>query len=164
MIVIVYGLPGSGKSYLASRLADSIHSAYVNSDRVRKELFAKRDYTDQEKKAVYKEMLKEMNRAIDQNYDLILDATFHQKQTRELFIKAAEGKETIFFIEVVADEAVIKERLKKERPFSEADYEVYRIISQKNEPLSEPHLILQSTNDNIDEMLQKAVAYLKIEK
>lgn len=164
MIVIVFGLPGSGKSYFASRLADRIHSGYVNSDRVRKELFEKREYTDQEKKVVYREMLKEMNRAVEQKHDLVLDATFHKKETRDLFIKEAEGKETVFFIEVQADEAVIKERLKKARPYSEADYDVYRMISQKNEPLSEPHLILQSTNDNIAEMLEKAVTTLNLER
>ncbi|NEN25799.1 AAA family ATPase [Cryomorpha ignava] len=162
MIVIVFGLPGSGKSYFASRLADRIHAGYVNSDRVRKELFEKSDYSKEEKKAVYEKMLKVMKGAMEQNNDLVLDATFHEKETRDLFINEAKGTATVFFIEVKADEEIIKERLKKERPYSEADYEVYRMISQKNEPLSEPHLILQSTNDNIDEMLEKAVTTLNL--
>lgn len=162
MVVIVFGLPGTGKSYFASRLSDKIHAEYVNSDRIRKELFKKRDYSETEKKAVYDKMLQAMSQALSQNQDLVLDATFHKKETRDLFANKMSSKESLFFIEVHADEDIIKERLKKERPYSEADYEVYKIISQKNEPLSNPHLILQSTNDNIDEMLEKALAYLNL--
>ena len=38
MVVIVFGLPGSGKSYFASRLAGIISADYINSDRVRREI------------------------------------------------------------------------------------------------------------------------------
>jgi len=162
MVVIVFGLPGSGKSFFASRLAEKIHAEYVNSDRVRKELFEKRDYSDEEKKAVYRKMLESMNEAIDLNQDLVLDATFHKKETRDLFVNEMSKKESLFFIEVQADESTIRERLKEKRPYSEADYDVYKKISQKNEPLATPHLILQSTNDNIAAMLEKAMAYLKL--
>ncbi len=162
MVVVVFGLPGSGKSFFASRLADKIHAEYVNSDRVRKELFEKRDYSETEKNAVYAEMLQVMNVAVNQGKDVVLDATFHKKETRDLFANELSSEELLFFIEIQADEETIKERLKVKRPYSEADYEVYKTISKKNEPLSNPHLILQSTNDNIAEMLEKAIAYLKL--
>ena len=57
MIVIVFGLPGSGKSYFASRFAKVINAGYINSDMIRKEIFEKREYSDQEKKAVYDKCL-----------------------------------------------------------------------------------------------------------
>lgn len=162
MVVIVFGLPGSGKSFFASRLAAKIHAEYVTSDRVRKQLFEKRDYSEVEKKAVYDNMLKSMSQAVRKNENIVLDATFHKKATRDLFVHELGSRELLFFIEVQADEEIIKERLKKDRPFSEADYEVYKTIRQKNEPLLKPHLVLQSTNDNITEMLESAVSYLKL--
>lgn len=161
MIVMVCGLPGSGKSYFASRLARKINAEYVNSDKVRKEMFAERTYSDQEKGAVYNKMLALMKEAVQQNTNLVLDATFHRKDIRKIFIEKVEGKGKIIFIEVEADEDVIKERMKKERPYSEADFEVYKYIRQHNESLDEPHLILKSTNDSINEMLERAVKYLK---
>jgi predicted kinase len=106
-------------------------------------------------------MLAKMKEAVQQNRNIVLDATFHKKETRELFIREMEGKGGLFFIEVQADEKVIRERLKKERPYSDADFEVHQLIGKKNEPLQEPHLTLQSTDENIDEMLQKATGYLK---
>jgi len=159
MIVSVSGLPGSGKSFFAERLANILHADYVNSDRLRKELFPKRRYSDHEKGIVYQAMLKTVDQAVKNGRNLVLDATFHKKSTRELFKE--NTKENIRFIEVWADEPIIKKRLEKSRPYSEADYKIHQLIKQEWEPMEEDHLRLQSTNDNIDAMLQKAVIYLK---
>lgn len=162
MIIIVFGLPGSGKSYFASRLAEKRGAKYVNSDKLRNELFTERDYSDRENKIVYDHMLEEMVQAVAQNKNLVLDATFHKEETRKLFINKFQGEGEIIFIEVQADEEIIRERVQKVRKYSEADFEVYKLIREQNEPLIEPHLILQSTNGNIHEMLEKAAQYLKI--
>lgn len=74
MIIIVFGLPGSGKSYFASRLAKMINAGYVSSDKVRKELFKESVYSEQEKRAVYDKMLQQMEQAIQQKNNLVLDA------------------------------------------------------------------------------------------
>ena len=162
MIIIVFGLPGSGKSYFASRLAERIGAKYVNSDRLRKKLFPEGDYSDQEKKVVYEHMLEEMMQAVIQEKSLVLDATFHRKRTRDLFTNKLQGKGEIIFMEVQADEEIIRQRVNRKREYSDADFEVYKLIRQQNEPLMEQHLILKSTNDNIDEMLEKAAHYLDI--
>ncbi len=159
MIVLVLGLPGSGKSFFAKRLAERLNAEYENSDRLRKELFPKRTYSKSEKTKVYEILLNKMEEAIDTNMDLVLDATFHNKKTREPFIAKSKGE--IFFIEIQADETVTKERLKRDRPYSEADIDVYGSIKRQWEPVERHHLTIQSTNDNIDEMLQKALQYLK---
>lgn len=161
MVIIVFGLPGSGKSYFASRLASKIGADYVNSDRIRKEMFKQRTYSDQEKKAVYNEMLAKMKEAVQQNSDIVLDATFHKNETRKIFVDEMKDKDGIHFIEVQADENIIRERLKKERQYSEADFEVYQLVKQHNEPLKEPHLLLKSTDKEVGKNLHKAVNYLK---
>ena len=162
MIVIVFGLPGSGKTYFASRLAKVINAGYINSDITRKEIFKKRIYSDEEKRTVYNKMLEQMEESVKHKKNLVLDATFHKKDIRKMFEDEMKGKGGIFFIEIQADENTTRERLKKPRPDSEANFEVYKLISKQNEPLEEPHLILKSTDDNIDEMLRKSSEYLKI--
>ncbi|HUZ57840.1 MAG TPA: AAA family ATPase [Hanamia sp.] len=162
MIVIVFGLPGSGKSYFASRFAKVINAGYINSDMIRKEIFKERVYSDEEKRMVYAQMFDEMKESTKQKKNLVLDATFHKKDIRRMFVDEMKGKGGISFIEIQADENTTRERLKSPRPYSEADFEVYKLISGQNEPLVEPHLILKSTDDNIDEMLRKASEYLKI--
>jgi len=164
MIVIVFGLPGSGKSYFASRLAEKIGAGYANSERIRKERIAKRTYSEKEKAAVYAVMLEEMKQAVDENRSLVLDATFHKDETRQLFIQQMKEKEGIVFIEVRAKEVIVRERLKKERPYSDADFNVYKLIQQHWEPMSKSHLLLESTDENIDDMLQKAMNHLQQKK
>lgn len=159
MNVFVFGLPGSGKSYFAERLAKSLDAEYVNSDRLRKELFPKRTYSNIEKSKVYNMMLQKTQEANGQKKNMVLDATFHKKESREPFTKNIKGK--VHFIEVWADEHIIKERLKKGRPYSEADFKVHQLIRKEWEPMKKKHLRLESTNDNITVMLEKAFEYLK---
>jgi len=162
MIIVVFGLPGSGKSYFAARLAKNIKADYVNSDRLRKEMFPVRTYSEQEKAAVYNAMLKKMKEAVKQNRSIVLDATFHNNETRKLFTQEGKKKERICFIEIKADEDLIRQRLRKERAYSEADFEVYKLIRRQWEPLNEPHLRLDSTDENIENMLNQAAAYLQL--
>ena len=160
MIVFVFGLPGTGKSFFASRLAKMIDASYLNSDMLRKELFEERTYSNHEKKVVYDTMLNKTKEAIATGQNLVLDATFHKKETRDTFMKQLSDQDEVFFIGLYSVESTIKERLKKSRPYSEADFEVYKLIRQKWEPFDERHLLLESTNNNIEEMLLKAAQYL----
>lgn len=164
MIVIVFGLPGSGKSYFATNLANMIKAVYINSDRVRRSLFAVRKYSTIEKQSVYDEMVMQMNKALQQHENVVLDATFYTNNIRKKFLDAGNKINNIIFIEVKADESLIKERLNRPRKDSEANFEVYKKIKKQWEPLDTDHLILQSTDDNITEMLEKTAAYLQLKE
>ncbi|HJS54317.1 MAG TPA: AAA family ATPase [Chitinophagaceae bacterium] len=163
MIVIVFGLPGSGKSYFAAQLAKKINADHINSDQLRMEMFKIRTYSEQEKAAVYKAMLGKMKEIMSQNKNLVLDATFHKSETRALFLQEGEKQDSVFFIEIKADENIIRQRLERHRAYSEADFEIYKSIRENWEPLNEPHLILESTNENITDMLEKSLNYLNQE-
>ena len=162
MIVIVFGLPGSGKSYFAAHLANKINADYINSDKLRRAMFDTRTYSIKEKLSVYSEMLTQMKEVVKQNKNLVLDATFYKNDIRKKFLDEAGGKGSIFFIEVKAEESLIRKRLQEKRVDSEADFEVYKKVKKQWEPLDEDHLILQSTDDNINEMLYKAADYLHL--
>jgi predicted kinase len=164
MVILVMGLPGSGKSFFASRLAEAIHAEYISSDRLRMDLITNRTYSEKEKELVYNEMLVQMENFIKLNKDVILDATFYKKRIREKFRKKAFETDTIACIEVIAPEDIIKRRLSHAREFSEADYTVYKAIQSEWDPISEKHLVLRSTDDNIDRMLRKAIRYLHLIK
>jgi predicted kinase len=160
MIVAVTGLPGSGKSFFASRLAKAIDAEYISSDRLRKKMIQRRTYSAEEKELVYDEMLKQVHKAVKQNKSLVLDATFYKAETMNKFREGIKDAGTIVIIEIVAGEALIKERMQTPREDSEADFTVYKVIQQQWEPIKEQHLILQSTNDNIESMLKTAINYL----
>jgi predicted kinase len=162
MIVIVFGLPGSGKSWVASRLASKIGAGYVNSDRVRKEMFGQRSYSPKEKSFIYDQMLMQVKEAIQQQHSLVIDATFFRRKIRKKFIYAVDKQTKIIFIEMKANEALIRERLKKSRPDSEADFEVYKKIKKQWQPMYRPHLVLRSGENNINELLEQTIRYLQL--
>jgi predicted kinase len=163
MIIIVFGLPGSGKSFFASRLAKMINADYINSDKLRRKLFSKRSYSTKEKLSVYNAMLAKLNEIITKKKNVVLDATFSKNAIRKRFVEEAGNKSRIAFIEVKAASSLIRERLKRPREDSEADFSVYEKIKQSWEPHTGPHQTLHSTNKNIADMLEKARNYLNIE-
>ena len=65
-------------------------------------------------------------------------------------------------IEVTATEDIIAGRVNKPRENSEADFDAYLKVKEQFEPLDKEHLVLNSTNDNIESMLQEAQNYLNI--
>jgi predicted kinase len=135
---------------------------YINSDKVRRALFSTATYSQEEKLAVYNKMLEQMKETLKLHKSLVLDATFHKNEIRKKFIDEAKGNDVIFFIEVKAKPFLIRQRLKKPRTDSEADFEIYKKIKTQWEPLTKEHLTLQSTNDNINEMLKKTADYLHL--
>lgn len=161
MIILVMGLPGSGKSHFASRFAALIGAEYISSDRIRATLFSSTSYSRKEKLMVYEGMLDQAARAAEQGRDVVLDSTFYTREVRKRFLEALQIRHDLAFIEVVADEGLIKERLKRPRLDSDANFEVYREIKEEWEPFDLPHLVLRSSNENIDNMLDQAVAYLQ---
>jgi predicted kinase len=161
LIVIVFGLPGSGKSYFATRLATAIQARYVSSDELRKRMFAARTYSDEEKMRVYEAMLAAMEEAIARGDAVVLDATFGRAVWRRMFEDAAAAAGLrIIYIEIIAGEALIRERLQVPRTTSDADYTVYQQLKAGMEPLHEDHLVLSSSEDNIDSMLTQAMDHI----
>lgn len=165
MIVIVFGLPGSGKSYFAGRLADQLGAQPLSTDVLRKELFLTPEYTEEEKEKVYNELLRLMKTLSEHNDVVVLDGTFYKAGIRDKFAQGAKEKgEAVRFIEIEADEGTIEERLNEERSDSDADYDVYLKIKEEFEPMQDEHLILHSTDENIDELLEKATSYIDNQK
>ena len=160
-IFIVFGLPGSGKSYFAQKFAERFHAEYLSSDRLRKLIFPIRTYSDREKEQVYDELLRRTKEIRKQNKMVLVDASFYKKELRESFLRKL-APDPVACIEIIADESLIRERLKQKRADSEADFEVYKKIKAAWEPMPQDHLVLQSTNSNLEPMLQKAAAYLHL--
>ena len=165
MIIIVFGLPGSGKSYFASRLGLKLGATYLSTDELRLKILPKRTYTEKEKRDVYDAMLEMMKQTIPGIKTIVLDGTFYKESLRSRFeVEADKSGQKIFYIEVTAPERTIKERLEKPRINSEANYEVYLKLKNEFEPVTKDHLSLNSSEENIDSMIQKAIHYIDAHK
>lgn len=161
VLVMVMGLPGSGKSYFAKALAKEIEAVYLGSDEVRKEIGLMGSYQIDNKLSVYEEMsnrAKEINKS---GRSLVLDGTFHLQHVRDLFIFLAKSLSwKLSIIHIKADETLISKRLSKPREDSEADMEVYLKIKSEFEPIQEAHLLIQSTDGALQKSVEKAIKYI----
>ncbi len=163
MIVIVFGLPGSGKSYFAERLAKLMGAVYINSDRTRIALGLNGDYSPRSKMLVYKKMTEMGEAALEKGNHVVMDATFHLRKFREMMCDSYR-KDQVCFVEIFTSESLTKERTNTKREFSDANFEVYQKMKQEFQPMNSPHLKLTSTNHNLDELLDKAIDYIKLNK
>lgn len=161
MLLIIFGLPGTGKSYFAEHLAHDLNWDYINSDRVRNELNMSGRYNPQDKQKIYEYLFDEAEKVIQQKQNIIIDATFsdpeHLKKAKAMAQQYGSGYK---LIEMKADEATIKERVGKERKYSEAGFEVYKKIKSEYETINEPHLILDTSNTSVEKLIAKAKQYL----
>lgn len=63
-LVVVCGLPGTGKTTVATEVADRVGGRLLRTDVVRKDLVDDPDYTDAETRRVYDELLDRAERTL----------------------------------------------------------------------------------------------------
>lgn len=162
-MVVITGLPGTGKSTLAAALAAELKAHHLNTDKIRTEMNLRGKYDARTKKRIYDEMLYQAEALLKKNLPVIVDGTFYQQKLRNRFLRLARrlGKE-IRWIELRAKEKVIRERVAEKRQYSEADFEVYHKIKSIYEPLEQAHLVLWSDELSIEEMTRRAKDFLML--
>jgi predicted kinase len=162
VLVMVMGLPGSGKSFFAKALAKEIGAEYLGSDELRKELGLMGHYSLDNKLVVYQEMFLRAKELHKSGKSAVLDGTFFLQQVRDLFIFLARSLSwKMSIIQISADEDLITKRLSKPREDSEADLGVYQKIKSEFEPIQEKHLSLPSLDGNLVENLEKALEFIQ---
>lgn len=161
MLIIISGLPGSGKSTLARAFTRETKAIHLNSDILRRELGLMGKYSSADKALVYSTLRKQCHEALMAGAMVVVDSTFYKESIREPFRRLAEACHVpIFWVEIKAQEATIRDRIAKPRPDSEADFSVYEKIRDAEEPLQEPHLVLWSDAQSLNEMVEALDAFI----
>lgn len=162
VLILVCGLPGTGKTTVASAFAAAMGALHLNSDVLRKKLGLMGHYTPADKARVYDALIEEAKTALMGKLPVIVDSTFYQEKIREPFRRLATncGAE-LYWIMVRASEPVIRQRVGKERADSEADFAVYEKIRDAFEPLAAPCLEVWSDRQTAPEIVATIEQYVR---
>jgi predicted kinase len=162
MIIIVIGLPGTGKTTFSRGLASHLNALHLNTDIIRDQLNLRGQYDRKTKNRIYKTMEEQAAAALQEGKIVVLDGTFYKQKLRKNYITfARQLGQPIKWIELKATEKAIKERVQQKRTYSEADYEVYLKVKAAFEPMQQDCLELWNDKDTpMEVLLDKAMAYL----
>ena len=149
-LVVMMGLPGVGKTYVARRLAERIDAFHFLSDSIRKQLlgipvgrrqiegYGKGIYKGNIGKKTYDELLRRAQVFLSAGFNVIADATFIGEDTRERArATAAKVGAPVLFVFADCPERTVRLRLRgrsAEYSFSDATLDVYRAMKGRFKP------------------------------
>ncbi len=156
-LVMVSGLPGTGKSTLAGSLGNAANFEILRSDVIRKQLFAdplpgstpavdaasvqtpSTLYDHQSTQRVYDECLTRAREILLSGGRVIVDATFQRETDRMAFLELAiDCGSRCLWLECTASPAITKQRLDaRHGDASDADWSVHQLVRDRWQPASE---------------------------
>jgi len=136
--ILLCGLPGSGKTWLARLLRPCLDGVHLQTDRIRRELFPIRHYTQEESQAVYRELRSRAAEALRAGQSVILDGTFLVARERAAaYALFRELRVPFITLLATVSEEVARARFARKPlfpdpdDFSEATVEVYLELKEK---------------------------------
>lgn len=160
-LVIVSGLPGSGKSFFCRKLAERLPFVILESDALRKVLFTCPTYSEDENKRLFPACHALIEELLRKGIPVIFDATNLLERHREQLYHAAHKVDArVVLVQVEAPVEVVRTRLlereKKLDPQdnSQADWEVYQKMKHRKEKICRNHFVVDTSQD-INEAIEK---------
>lgn len=158
MILIVCGLPGTGKSTLAGAIAGRTGFVHLLSDALRKELaglkpdearpesYGEGIYSEHFTERTYAELAKRAEELLRKGRSVIADATFSKRRHIKKVMDAADrAGAMVKIVECSASNSTVRARLEERRwapgNVSDADWRIYLGKKASFEEVSGPHIV-----------------------
>ena len=161
-LIILSGLPGTGKSYFCSRLVQKKSFTVLESDRLRKVLFKKPYHSDAESARLYIAINHLMEQLLKEKMAVILDATnLNERHRQHLYNIAERTQARLIIVEVKAPPKLVKERLVKrsfnDKNASDANWQVYRKMESHRQEIKRQHYKVDTSKDEEMEEIIKNI-------
>lgn len=168
-IIMMHGLPGTGKSFVAQKIAERFPNSIVlktvqfrhdTSSSSVDRFDENNPKTRKEKDDSYKLLCEAARVALEKGKTPILDGTFHKKYRREwVYQLGSEMKADVIVVSTTCEESVVFDRLKHREKQENADAflkskEAYEIMKQQQDELNDTGILikrLDTTELNIGE-------------
>jgi predicted kinase len=160
--IVVSGLPGTGKTYFCTRLAERLRFVVLESDALRKTLFTSPSYSPEESARLFRALHQLIETLLKKGISLILDATNLSERNRErLYSIAGRLDAKLVLVRVEAPPEVVYQRLKSRvggagAGNSDADWSVYQKMKSTVDRIGRNHYAVDTSRD-ITPVLDKIV-------
>lgn len=179
-LIVVAGLPGTGKSFIADKIAERIDARILRTDEIRKEIagippeeeryeeFGEGIYDKEMDRKTYLEVIERARDCLKEGGSCILDATFSKRRYRDLaFDLAGELEIPFLIVECTCPEEVVIERINSRmedgRSISDATISIYRKMKDRFEKIEEDEIrVVVDTSGNIELMIERLATYQRI--
>ena len=162
-LIVVSGLPGTGKSYFSRKLAERLPFLVLESDPLRKSLFPSPTSSVLESSRLFRAVHCLIEGLLRKGMPLILDATNLSERHRERLYNIAERLNArLILVRVEAPPDLVQERLKarsgqkKMEDNSDADWLVYQKMKPTAQKIRRNHYAVDTSRD-ITPVLNKIV-------
>lgn len=152
-LVVLVGLPGAGKTWLATELRRRTGAVVLESDDLRALLFGKPTYSVEESRRLFAAIHAAIEDLLRRGAPVILDATNLAEGEREPLYRIAEAAGArLVIVRVVAPRWLIHRRLARrtlgiEPSRSEAGVVVYERMRHRFEPIQRPHFRVDTSRE-----------------
>jgi adenylylsulfate kinase len=170
MLIVMAGLPGTGKSTIARRLADALPGIILDKDRIRATLFppSEIEYSTRQDDFCVRIMLQvaEYVLCVDPEKHVILDGRTYSRRYQVDAVRQFARERNVSFklVECVCADRTIKRRLDRDvaegrHPATNRNYDMYLAVKARFEPISAPKLVVD-TDEPLDGCVQCALDYI----
>lgn len=165
-LVLISGLPGTGKSYFSRRLAERLPSVIIESDAMRKILFTRPTYSAQESHRLFNACHRLIEELLDKGIPVIVDATNLVEHHREPLYRIAKRLGVkLIIVQVEAPRELVRQRLRGRAegidPLdkSDAGWSVYQRMRRRVERIRRNYYAVDTSRDIrpvIDKIVREA--------
>lgn len=154
VLVMVGGLPGSGKSHFCRRLAARYPLARLESDALRQALFDQPTHSAEESRRLFDACHYVLDSLLQEGIPTIFDATnLREVHRRQVYRIADKHGARLVLLWLEAPPAVVHQRLEmrarglNSEDISDAGPEVYTRMRRDIEPIGRPHITVDASGD-----------------
>jgi len=154
LVIVLAGLPGTGKSTLARKLARKYGLEHISTDSVRKRIFrdvrrntfGRGSYSIRQRMVVYDTIYYVLYTLLKNGVGCVLDGTFYQERLRSKVGRICARFDAMFVLVIVdCPDSIINKRFKERekrtrRTLSDADSQIYEKFKKLFEPTRLPHI------------------------
>lgn len=162
-VIVVSGLPGTGKSYFCLRLSERLPFIILESDALRKKLFPNPTYTAEESAYLFRTIHYLIEDLVKKGMPIIFDATNLEEKHRERIYNIAERLNArLIIVRTEAPPELVQQRLeqrmvsKNNKDNSDADWSVYQKMRTTVDKINRRHFTVDTSKD-ITQVIDKII-------